>query len=343
MALVIDAASGFKHIRSIIVHTGQHYDAGMSDVFFRDLRIPEPNYNLGVGSGSVVTQIAGMMSRLEKVLTKEAPDLIFVYGDTNSTLAGMLAAIRLNIPLAHVEAGLRSFNRAMPEETNRVMTDRVSDLLFCPTGTAVKNLRKEGVVKGVHLTGDVMLDMLAKYVPAARKSRVLKRLGLKRRGYYLATVHRAANTDDVKRLRSLLTIFGRLDKKVIFPVHPRTKKAMAKAGMVPSMNVVVIKPVPYIDMLALETNAAAILTDSGGVQKEAAFFCVPCVTLRGETEWVETVRSGWNVVAGVSEARIRRALARFTKHRPRTRTYAKTGGSAKKMLKIALRFLEAKG
>lgn len=330
-------------MRSVVIHTGQHYDAGMSDVFFRELRIPAPDYNLGVGSGSAVTQIAGMMSRLEKILAREAPDLIFVYGDTNSTLAGMLAAIRLNIPLAHVEAGLRSFNRAMPEETNRVMTDRVSNLLFCPTRTAVENLRKEGIVKGVHLVGDVMLDMLARYSAIAkRKSGALKRPGVRPGAYYLATVHRAGNTDDVGRLRKLVTVFGRLDKKVVFPVHPRTKKTMARAGIVPGINVVVVGPVSYIDMLALEMNAKAILTDSGGVQKEAAFFRVPCVTLRDETEWVETVKSGWNIVAGVDEARVRRALARFAARRPRARTYNRPGGSARRMLEIALKFMKGR-
>ena len=341
MALVAEAARSFRSLRSRIIHTGQHYDANMSDVFFRELRIPKPDYNLGVGSGSHIEQIAAMMQRLESVLLKEEPDIVFVYGDTNSTLAGMLACIRLNIPLAHVEAGLRSYNRSMPEETNRVMTDRVSSILFCPTRTAVANLRREGVTKGVFLVADVMLDMLAKYAKTAgRKSKMLARLKQIKGGYYLATVHRVANTDDMGRLKRLMKVFGKLDKQVVFPVHPRTKKAIVAARIRPGDNVKMMPPVPYIDMLALEMNAAAILTDSGGVQKEAAFFKVPCVTLREETEWVETVRSGWNVVTGIDEARIRRALGKFAKHKPRAQTYAKTGGSARKMLEIAVRYLK---
>jgi len=342
IAPLVEEMKKHRRIEPLLVHTGQHYDAGMSDVFFRELSIPRPDYNLGVGSGPCEKQIAEMVRRLETALVKESPDIVFVYGDTNSTLAGALASERLDIPLAHVEAGLRSFNRAMPEEANRVKTDRMSNILFCPTRTAVENLRREGITKGVYLVGDVMLDMLARYAKEAKRSRILARLGLKNGGYYLATVHRAGNTDDVRRLKALMRAFDKLDKTVVFPAHPRTAKAIVCNGIKVGDNIALIKPVSYFDMLALEMGAAAILTDSGGVQKEAAFFKVPCVTLRDETEWVETVKSGWNILTGVSEAKIDRALAKFARCRPRTRTYPRTAGSAHKMLQIALKFMKGR-
>lgn len=338
MALMAEAGRSFNGLESVIVHTGQHYDANMSGVFFSQLRIPKPKYNLGVGSGSHAEQTAKMMSAMEKCITKERPDMVLVYGDTNSTLAGALTAVKMGVPVAHVEAGLRSFSRAMPEEVNRVITDRISDILFCPTDTAVMNLRREGITKGVFRVSDIMIDMLARYAAIARKrSRMLVSLGLKRGDYYLATVHRAANTDDTVNLKKILKALGSLDKMVVFPVHPRTKRAMSALGIRPGKNIITIRPVPYVDMIALEMNAAAILTDSGGVQKEAHYFKVPCITLRDETEWVETVRSGWNILTGADPVKIRRAAKRLASRNMRRRVLSSGGGqAAKRMLRISL-------
>ena len=287
----------------VLVHTGQHYDENMSAIFFRELAIPEPDYNLEVGSGPHGQQTGEMLIRLEEVMEQERPDRVLVYGDTNSTSAGALAAVKSHIPVAHVEAGLRSSNRAMPEEHNRVLTDHCADLLFCPTQTAVDNLAREGITRGVHLVGDVMYDAVLQFGELARqRSTILHDLGLKPKGYLLATVHRPYNTDDYVRLQSILETFIEIGEPVIFPVHPRTRKRIA--GLAGTLNLRagagdlrLIEPVGYLDMLMLEQNARLILTDSGGVQKEAYFFAVPCVTLRPETEWVETVKAGWNLVA----------------------------------------------
>ncbi len=296
-------------IQEILVHTGQHYDYMMSRVFFEELQMKEPDYHLGVGSGTHGQQTGEMLKRLEDVLRKEKPDLVMVYGDTNSTLAGALAAAKLHIPVAHVEAGLRSFNRKMPEEINRVLTDHVSDLLFCPTERAVENLRREGITQGVHWVGDVMYDAVLQYAEMAeRRSRILDELGLEKRRYALATVHRAENTDDPVRLS---LIFETLDGiacdglPVIVPLHPRTRKQLESLKL-PLNGLRLIEPVSYSDMLLLEKQAKIILTDSGGVQKEAFFFRVPCVTLRDETEWVETVETGWNTLVGCDPERILR-------------------------------------
>ena len=300
----------------VLVHTGQHYDREMSDVFFDELHIPKPNYNLGVGSGPHGWQTGQMLIRLEEVLLKEQPDWVLVYGDTNSTLAGALAAVKLHIPVAHVEAGLRSFNRRMPEEHNRVLTDHAADLLFCPTQTAVDHLAHEGITQGVHLTGDVMYDaILYNTELAEQRSDALTRLGLSPGGYALATVHRPRNTDDLPRLRNILAAFGEIEGTVIFPIHPRTRQRMAEFGLnnlqSPIPNPQFIKPVGYLDMLILEKHARLILTDSGGVQKEAYLFGVPCLTLREETEWVETVEAGWNLLVGADRAAIVRAAREF--------------------------------
>jgi UDP-N-acetylglucosamine 2-epimerase len=295
-----------RPIQEILVHTGQHYDYEMSQVFFDELGLKVPDYHLGVGSGSHGYQTGEMLKRIEEVLLKEKPDLVMVYGDTNTTLAGGLAASKLHIPVAHVEAGLRSFNKKMPEEINRVLTDHLSDLLFCLTQTAVENLRREGIEKGVYLVGDVMYDAVLLYLDLAeRKSEIMERLGLKPKSYALATVHRAENTDQPERLR---TIFDGLERvaeeglSVILPLHPRTRKHLNTLGIHPK-EVQVLDPVSYLDMLVLEKNARVILTDSGGVQKEAFFFRVPCVTLREETEWVETVERGWNTLDAVKRNR----------------------------------------
>ena len=297
-----------------LVHTGQHYDYAMSQVFFDELGIPQPDVNLGVGSGSHGRQTGEMLMRLEAVIQEQQPDWVLVYGDTNSTLAGALAAVKLHVPVAHVEAGLRSFNREMPEEHNRVLTDHCADLLFCPTQTAVNNLAREGITQGVHLVGDTMYDAVLQFGELARqRSRILETLGLTPKRYLLATVHRPYNTDNPENLRSILSAFVECGETVIFPVHPRTQARLAEAGVLEMLQsapqVRLIEPVGYLDMLMLEQNARMILTDSGGMQKEAYFFAVPCVTLRPETEWVETVESGWNVVVGADSRRIVAAVS----------------------------------
>jgi UDP-N-acetylglucosamine 2-epimerase len=300
--------------QELLVHTGQHYDYGMSQVFFDELEIPEPAANLGVGSASHGLQTAEMLARLDPILLAERPDCVLVYGDTNSTLAGALAACKLGIPVAHVEAGLRSYNRAMPEEHNRVLTDHCADLLLCPTQTAVDTLHAEGLGARAHLVGDTMYDAVLRFADLAReRSGILGMLELEPRSYVLATVHRAYNTDDGDTLRSILAAFAALEQPVVFPVHPRTRQRIDQlngaASFISSGNVRLIDPIAYLDMLQLEQNARVVLTDSGGVQKEAFYFGVPCVTLRPETEWVETVQSGWNVVAGTATTNIVRAVA----------------------------------
>jgi len=295
----------------ILVHTGQHYDAQMSDVFFDELALPRPDHHLGVGSGPHGAQTAAMLERAEAVMEREAPDRVVVYGDTNSTLAGALAAAKLRIPVAHVEAGLRSFNRAMPEEINRIVADHVSSYLFAPTRTAAGHLAAEGITRGVTLTGDIMYDALLANAPvAAERSQILRRLSLAPGGYALATVHRAANTDATARLGEIIDALALLGEPVVLPLHPRTRAALMAADFEIAPPVRVIDPVGYLDMLALEQGARMILTDSGGVQKEAYLLGVPCVTLRDETEWVETLEGGWNVLAGAQTERILAAARR---------------------------------
>lgn len=309
-ALVSEALAQHQGVREVVVHTGQHYDAKMSDVFFEELNMRAPAYHLAIGSDSHGRQSGAMMAKLDEVLEHERPDVVLIYGDTNSTLAGALAAVKMHIPVAHVEAGLRSFNRRMPEEINRIVADVVSSRLFCPTRTAVANLEREGIRDGVTLVGDVMLDMLVRALPRARSRDTLKRHAVHAGGYYLATVHRADNTDDPERLQSLLSAFRSLDAPVLFPVHPRTRRALAASDVGPAGDdtLRLIEPVGYLDMVALEDGARAILTDSGGVQKEALFVQRPCITLREETEWPETTRGGWNQVVGVNEAAILAAV-----------------------------------
>jgi UDP-N-acetylglucosamine 2-epimerase len=296
----------------ILLHTGQHYDYEMSALFFQELDIREPDINLGIGSGPHGWQTGKMLADIELVLLEERPDWVLVYGDTNSTLSGALAAAKLNIPLAHIEAGLRSFNKQMPEEINRLLTDHMSTLLFCPTVTAAQNLRAEGRATGVYVVGDVMYDAAMFYGTMAEgRSTVLAQLGLTPRKYLLATVHRPRNTDDTERLKSILAAFSEADQPVILPAHPRTAQAMEQASLPVPPNVIVTNPVGYLDMIVLERNARMILTDSGGVQKEAYYHRVPCITLREETEWIETVESGWNVLVGADRQEIARAVRDF--------------------------------
>ena len=379
-------------IHHLIVHTGQHYDDGMSAIFFRELEIPEPDVNLGVGSGSHGWQTGQMLMTIEEVLLAEKPDWVLVYGDTNSTLAGALGASKINYgkelavsskvdavsleqlsfsnltnsrnsintinargyrPLiAHVEAGLRSFNREMPEEHNRVLTDHCSDLLFCPTRTAVDNLAREGITQGVHRVGDTMYDAVLQFSEIARqRSTILQDLGLKPKGYLLATVHRPGNTDIPENLRNILAAFAEISEPVVFPVHPRTRRRMAEFGLSnassaipaplnqeaiqPGRNPKFMDPVGYLDMLALEQNARLILTDSGGIQKEAYWLAVPCITLRDETEWVETVEAGWNVLTGANREKILKAVNFFKKPTEHSPLYG-DGQSAEQCVQLLL-------
>lgn len=322
-------------IKHLIIHSGQHYDYRMSKIFFDELNIPEPDYNLEVGSALHGCQTGEIIKRAEKILIKEKPDLTLVFGDTNTTLGGAIAASKLHIPLVHIEAGLRSYNKEMPEEINRVLTDHCSSVLFCPTENAVENLKKEGFVNivnegkfinfshsdykissyelpiGINV-GDIMYDSLLMSLEIAnKKSTILNQLKLDPKGYYLATVHRAENTENQNRLNNIIDAFVEISKQkpVIFPVHPRTKKSINISNIInDSKQISFLDPVSYFDMLILEKNADMILTDSGGIQKEAYFLKVPCVTLRNETEWVETVKSSWNVLAGNDKKTIIEAI-----------------------------------
>ena len=292
-----------------LVHSGQHYDDAMSRVFFDELGLDAPVRHLGIGSGMHGAQTGRMMIAVEEVCLELSPDCIIVYGDTNTTLAGALVACKLRIPLAHIEAGLRSGNRAMPEEYNRIVSDHCSDMLFCPTQSAVDNLAREGLVAGVHVVGDVMYDAALHFGAVARaQSSVLSELGLEEGGYYLATIHRPQNVDDPVALRAIVEALVQLDAPVVFPVHPRTRVQLDAQPQIASClrgsRVQLTPPRGYLDMLMLEQSAKAVLTDSGGVQKEAYFFGIPCLTLRGETEWIETVSSGWNTLAGTSTGAI---------------------------------------
>jgi UDP-N-acetylglucosamine 2-epimerase len=333
----------------------------MDRVFFEELVLPKPDYHLGVGSGSHARQTGMMLERIETVLKKEKPEVVIVYGDTNSTLAGALAAVKLNIPVAHVEAGLRSYNRTMPEEINRLLTDHLSTLLFCPTHQAVRNLLKEGIRDGktrmVKKVGDVMYDSILYYSKfAEKKTNILMDLNLvtphgsfvphstvRIPNYYLVTLHRAENTDNPKRLKSILRALNEIGKDVpvILPLHPRTKKMMKVYHLFPeTQRIKLIDPVSYLDMLTLEKNAKTILTDSGGVQKEAYWFGVPCFTLRNETEWVETIHSEWNILVGAETKRIvdevRRREGR--KRSPKKRGIFGDGKASEKIVQMIVRY-----
>lgn len=308
-AAVVSHAFQRAGITERIVHTGQHYDADMSDVFFGELDIPAPAENLDVGSGSHAGQTAAMMIGLERVWLNERPDIVLVYGDTNSTLAAAMVASKLGIRLAHVEAGLRSFNRAMPEEINRIVTDRLSDWLFCPTQTAVNHLRTEGMTEGVVFSGDVMLDATRFFARRAAEVQPLSALTVHATGaYWMATVHRAENTDDPRRLEGIFAAFGRIGAPILLPLHPRTRSKLA--GIDVPGNVEILAPASYLAMLTLVQNSCGVLTDSGGLQKETVWLGRPCITLRDETEWTETLERGWNVLAGASPEAIVAAASR---------------------------------
>ncbi len=308
-ASVVSAALK-SHCQEVLVHTGQHYDANMSDVFFEELKIPHPAYNLGIGSGTHGRQTGEMLIGVEEVLFKEKPDAVLVYGDTNSTLAGALAASKLHIPVAHVEAGLRSHNMRMPEEQNRILSDHISTWLFCPTETARKSLAHEGIEEGVFVTGDVMLDSVLHFRKVAlenpEKRKIYDTLGIVPKQYRLATLHRAETTDGGEAaIERIFDAFEQLPDRVVVPIHPRTRglaeEALQRRGY---RNIQLIDPVGYLEMLLLTSGAKQVLTDSGGLQKEAWFMEVPCVTLRKETEWVETLAGGWNVLADLTTSDI---------------------------------------
>lgn len=310
VAAVSRVLRGTPGVRETLLHTEQHYDANLSDIFFDELEIPPPDYRLGIRSGSHGAQTGRMLEAIETVLLDEKPDWVLVYGDTNSTLAGAVAAAKLHIPVAHVEAGLRSFNRRMPEEINRILTDHCSDLLFAPTDAAVANLEREGVAAGrVHCVGDVMYDASVYFGAKAERTSVIREeLNLEPQGYVLATIHRAENTDDSGRLRAIAAGLAAVARQVpvVLPLHPRTRAALQREGIYETYaaSLRMVDPVGYLDMTMLEKSARLIVTDSGGVQKESFFHGVPCVTLRDETEWVELVEAGWNCLAppGSSQA-----------------------------------------
>ncbi len=300
-------------IDEVIVHTGQHFDALMSDIFFDELNIPRPHYNLEINSLRHGSMTGRMLEKIEETLLVEKPDLALVYGDTNSTLAGALAASKIHVPVAHVEAGLRSFNRRMPEEINRVVADHLSALLFCPTSVAVTNLANEGITKGVHRVGDVMYDTTLQSIDRAKqRSSILEDLNLKPKSYAVSTVHRAENTDDPQRFARILAWLATAakDLPIIMPVHPRTNKLL-KARGISETGVRIIEPLGYLDMALLVHNSCAVFTDSGGLQKEAYFHRIPCVTLRDETEWAETVECGWNRLWTTPEYRPRKEIHEY--------------------------------
>ncbi len=337
----------FPEFEEVLIHTGQHYDYEMSKVFFEELEIPEPNYHLGIGSGLQGEQTGKMILEIEKVLIKEKPDITFVYGDTNSTLAGALASIKLKIPVAHIEAGLRSLRMDMPEEVNRVLTDRISTILFCPTKVSVENLKKEGISnncrkkilninkKYVYLVGDVMEEALTFFLPKIEKNKkIIKELGLKEKKYLLVTIHRAENTDKKERLLKIYKILEELSKDfdILFPIHPRTEKMVKEFNIKIPKNTKIIKPVSYIKMLTLEKNSYAILTDSGGVQKESFWLGVPCFTLRKETEWLETVEEKRNFVVDLDINKIRKLIGDFKEFKGNTKNNKKASKNIMKIL-----------
>ena len=327
----------------VTVHTGQHYDAELSQVFFDELELPPPEHLLGIGGGTNTAQTARMLAALEPLLADLGPDAVLVYGDTNSTLAGALAAVQAGIPVAHVEAGMRSFDRAMPEEVNRVLTDHLSALLLCSSQTAVDNLRRESVAGAVELAGDVMVDVAQLLQPAARaRVDALETYGVEPGGYLLATAHRAGNVDDPARLRLLADALRALPLPTVLPLHPRTRARLEAAGLLEAVagaeHIRLAPPLGYLDFTALLCNARAVVTDSGGVQKEAYLAGVPCVTLRPSTEWVETVDAGWNVLVDLDAAA---ALAALERPLPSERPQLYGDGRAGERVAEAVRGLAA--
>lgn len=325
-------------IEELLIHTGQHYDETMSHIFFQEMNIPSPAWQLNCGNSSHGAMTGGMLKEIESILLTEKPDYALVYGDTNSTLAGALAASKLQIPVAHVEAGLRSFNKAMPEEINRILTDHVASLLFCPTKGAVEHLRNEGILSGVHHVGDVMYDAALTFGKIAEQSStILQSLGLNEKRFRLCTVHRAENTDNQERLTGIFRAIEEIATRecpVILPLHPRTKGCLERFGLTNSNpHLRIIPPVSFLDMISLEKQAVTILTDSGGIQKEAYFHQTPCITLRDETEWVETVTAGWNQIAGYKQEEILKCIASVPTRQQTIADYG-TGNTAERIISL---------
>jgi len=336
IAPFLDEVKKEKKIQRVMVHTGQHYDFEMSKSFFEDLKIPNPDYNLGVGSGSHGWQTGETMKKLEPVVSKEKPDLIIVLGDVNATLAGALTAVKNHFPIAHIEAGLRSYDKGMPEEVNRVLTDHISDFLFCPTETSVSNLKREGIEKRVFNVGDIMYDAFLRNSRIAQeKSSILEQLEIREKNFFLLTLHRSRNVDNLERFERIIRAIGKSRELILFPVHPRTKKTLDSIKM-GFRNVKIIGPVGYLDMLILEKNAKKILTDSGGVQKEAYWAKTPCITLREKTEWVETIESGWNILVGDDKEKITQAIGSFNPKNEQP-DYFGQGNTSKKIINIIKR------
>ncbi len=316
----------------IIVHTGQHYDYAMSERIFIDLDIREPDIHLEINTGSTTSQITQMMLMLDSAMIKFKPDLIIVFGDTNSTFAGAMAAAKLNIPIIHIEAGLRSYNRSMPEEINRIVTDHVSKYLFAPTETAIAILQKEGLGKNSFLTGDIMVDTIKNNLAIAlSKSTIIVDFKLENTAFNLLTLHRNYNVDDTKILEHILDELGQLDEKIIFPVHPRTKKMLSDSCKIPA-NIKMIDPQGYLDFISLENFAKRIITDSGGIQKEAFILKKPCITLRTETEWIETVEEKWNLLVNPSDKNIASKISSFNPPKDQQEVFGKN--VTEKMIKI---------
>lgn len=343
-----------ENIQEILVHTGQHYDENMSDIFFEEMKIPKPKYQLNIGSRSHGVQTGKMLMGIEAVLVKEKPDLVIVYGDTNSTAAGCLAASKLHIPIAHIEAGLRSNNMAMPEEQNRIIADHLANFLFCPTKTAIVNLRKEGLIhlmkkKSKHNlpivvenVGDIMYEAILYYKNMAQShSNILEKNGLSPGNYCLATIHRAENTDEPTSLRNIFEAFKQLKETIIIAVHPRTKKFISEYHIQVPENIHIIDPVGYLDMIQLESKAKIIFTDSGGVQKEAYFLRIPCITLRNETEWTETQQDDWNKVVGNETQKILSAysyILGINYNKKKQTSFFGRGDTSEKIIKTLMKY-----
>jgi UDP-GlcNAc3NAcA epimerase len=326
-----------ESFEEVLVNTGQHYDYQMAGVFFDELKIPKPDYDLGIGSDTHGRQTGKMLIAVEEVVEREKPDVILVYGDTNSTLAGAIVASKLHIPLVHIEAGLRSYNKKMPEEINRIMTDHVATLLFAPSDLAVENLAQEGIQEGVHQVGDVMYDAVLYNMGIAEREHSLETFNLTSGQYILSTIHRAENTDNRDRLEAILKAFKALDEKVVLPLHPRTKSKIEVFGLNSILEnapkIEIIEPLSYLEMLLLEKHAKVIVTDSGGVQKEAYFAKVPCVTLRDQTEWTETIEAGWNQLVNPLTDNLPEILANVESGKPIENLYG-DGEAAKKIIAI---------
>lgn len=323
-----------KEFDEVLIHTGQHYDENMSKIFFDELQIPMPDYNLQIGSLGHGKMTGEMLGKLEDIYLKEKPDCVLVYGDTNSTLAGALAASKLLIPVIHVEAGLRSFNKNMPEEQNRILTDNLSKLLLVPTKEAEINLENEGFKDGIHNIGDVMYDAVLMFKERSKeKEYMLNEIGVSKENYILTTIHRAENTNDINRLKNIIEALNESNENIVLPLHPRTKKFIEDYNLKLNDNIKVIEPVGYLEMLMLENNSKKIVTDSGGVQKEAYFMKKPCITMRDETEWVETIKEGWNVLVGTNKEKILEKIKNFNPSNDQKEIFG-DGNASKKIIEI---------